>query len=406
MRVLMLSPQLPWPLNMGSKIRIYHTLRELARAGYGVTLLSLSDEPYGREEIKALRPHCAGLSIVPVPKRSQLKATWRALLSSTPYRVAKFESAEFRRRVAEALREPYDVIWVHFLETLPYLPKEPGWKKKPVVVLDQHNADECFWATYARQGSPWVRLFAWQNLWKLRRLQRSALSCVDVVLSVSKEDAAFTRTRLPNSSTEVWVVPNGVDTEQLKPSGDEGQRDVVIFVGAMDVLMNIDAVERFAKEIFPKVRAVIPQVEFWIVGRNPVPRVRALSVLPGVHVTGSVKDIRPYCDQAKVAVAPFRYGGGTKLKVLEAMALGIPVVATPIGCQGIEAADEQHLFVEEKVEAFAQRVIQLLRDDNLCRRMALEARRLVEQRYGWQSILREPVIRLEELVKKSHDDEH
>lgn len=406
MRVLMLSPTFPWPLNTGAKIRVYHVLQELARAGHEVTLLCLSEETSSAGEAKALEPYYRKFENVPVKRRPRTRAALRALFSPKPYRVAKFESAEFRRRVAEALREPYDVIWVHFLETLPYLPKEPGWKKKPVVVLDQHNADECFWATYARQGSPWVRLFAWQNLWKLRRLQRSALSCVDVVLSVSKEDAAFTRTRLPNSSTEVWVVPNGVDTEQLKPSGDEGQRDVVIFVGAMDVLMNIDAVERFAKEIFPKVRAVIPQVEFWIVGRNPVPRVRALSVLPGVHVTGSVKDIRPYCDQAKVAVAPFRYGGGTKLKVLEAMALGIPVVATPIGCQGIEAADEQHLFVEEEVGRFAERVISLLSDDKLCRRMALEARRLVEQRYGWQSILREPVIRLEELVKKSHDDEH
>lgn len=395
MRVLMLSPELPWPLDMGSKIRTYHTLRGLARAGHEVTLLALSHEPYGREEIEALRPHCAEISIVPVPKRSRVKAAWRALLSGSPYRVAKFESPEFREQVVRALCDQFDVIWVHFLETLAYLPKEPGWKKKPVLVLDQHNADERFWETYARQGPPWVRFFAMQNLWRLRRFQRSVLRGVNVILSVSKEDAEFTHTRLPNPSTEVWVVPNGVDTGRLQPCENRKHKYRAIFCGAMDVLMNVDAAEWFARQIFPRVREAIPDAEFWIVGRDPVPRIRALASLPGVYVTGAVKDVRPYYAEAKVAVAPFRYGGGTKLKVLEAMALGVPVVATPVGSQGIEAIPARHLFVEESEDAFAQRVGALLQDEALRKEMAAEARRLVEQRYSWQSVLREAVARLE-----------
>lgn len=397
MKVLMLSPTFPWPLNMGSRIRIYHAFRELARAGHEVTLLCLSEEPSSAREAKALEPYCQKLEIMPVKRRPRTRAALKALLSLKPYRVAKFESAEFRRRVAELLHEPFDILWVHFLETLDYLPKLKG-RRRPLVLLDQHNADERFWATYVREGPPWNRFFAWQNLWKLRRFQRETLQQVDVVLSVSEEDAAFTRTRLPNPSTDVWVVPNGVETEQLKPGGDEDRRDVVIFVGSMDVRMNIDAVERFAQEIFPKVRKAVPRAEFWVVGRNPVPQVRALEALPGVRVTGSVDDVRPYYAQSKVAVAPFRYGGGTKLKVLEAMALGVPVVATPIGCQGIKATHGQHLFIEEENGAFAQRVIHLLRDNELRRRMAVEARRLVEERYGWKSILKEPIRRLEEML--------
>lgn len=402
MKILMLSPTLPWPLNLGARIRIYHTLRELARAGHEVALLCLSEELSLAGEAKALEPYCHKLEMVSVKRRPRTRAALKALLSPKPYRVAKFESAEFRRRVAELLHEPFDILWVHFLETLAYLPELKG-RRRPLVVLDQHNADERFWATYAREGPPWIRLFAWQNLWKLRRFQQKALQHVDVVLSVSEEDAAFTRTRLPNPSTKVWVVPNGVDTEQLRPGGNEDRRDVVIFVGSMDIFMNIDAVGRFAQEIFPKVREVIPQAEFWIVGRNPASRVRALEALPGVRVTGSVDDVRPYYAQSKVAVAPFRYGGGTKLKVLEAMALGVPVVATPIGCQGIKATHGQHLFIfiEEETRAFTQQVIHLLRDDELRRRTAVEARRLVEERYSWKSILKEPIRRLEGMLGES-----
>ncbi|SFM80677.1 glycosyltransferase [Thermodesulforhabdus norvegica] len=399
MDILVLSPTLPWPLNMGSKIRIYYVLRELARAEHEVTLLSLAHEPYGETDLKALEPYCAELHVVPVEHRTRLRAALRAFFSTKPYRVAKFESPGFRRRVAETLRgKRWDVVWVHFLETLAYLPLEELKEKGFILVLDQHNADERFWATYAREGPPWVRLFALQNLWKLRQFQDEVLRWVDVVLSVSREDAEFTRLRLPNLSTEVWVVPNGVDTGSLRPSREEPRANRVIFCGAMDALMNEDAVEWFARRIFPKVREAVPDAEFWIVGRDPTPKVRALEALPGVRVTGRVEDVRPYYAKAKVAVAPFRYGGGTKLKVLEAMALGVPVVATPVGCQGIEAVPGKHLFVEEDGEKFAQRVVTLLQDEEFQKHMATQARQLVEQKYSWRSIMESAIVWLEQLV--------
>jgi len=127
--------------------------------------------------------------------------------------------------------------------------------------------------------------------------------------------------------------------------------------------------------------------------------VRALEALPGVRVTGRVADVRPYYAQAKVAVVPFRYGGGTKLKVLEAMALGVPVVATPVGCQGIKAVPGKHLFVEEDEEKFARRVIGLLQDDKLRERTATQARELVERKYSWQGVLQGVIARLERLVE-------
>jgi len=400
MRILMISPTLPWPLNMGTKIRIYHVLRELARAGHEVTLLTLAHEPYGPEDLGALKAHCHELHVVPVKNRPRPKAALKSLISRKPYRVAKFESQKFRQAVAQTLQKNYDILWVHFMETLAYVPQSYTRKKRLLLVLDQHNADERFWETYAREGWLWTRLFAKINLWQLRKFQTFALKRVDVIMSTSKEDADFTRTRLPNPATQVWVVPNGVDTESFCLPDTAERKNRIIFCGTMDVLMNIDAVEWFACQIFPKIRKTVPDAEFWIVGRDPVPRVKALGSLPGVRVTGRVEDIRPYYTKAKVAVAPFRYGGGTKIKVLEAMALGVPVVATSVGCQGIKVTPGKHLFKEDNEESFAQRVVILMQDKNLRLKMTTEARRLVEERYSWHAIMDDTIRRLEQMVSK------
>ena len=400
MHILMLSPTLPWPLNMGSKIRIYHVLRELARAGHEVTLLALAHEPYGPEDLGALKAYCHELHVIPVKNRPRSKAALKSLISCKPYRVVKFESPEFKQVVAQALQKDYNILWVHFMEILVYGAQSYIREKRPLVVLDQHNADERFWERHASEGWPWIRLFAKINLWRLRKIQASLLKRVDVILSVSKEDADFTCTRLPNPTTQVWVVPNGVDIENFRPPDTAERKNRIIFCGSMDVFMNIDAVNWFACRVFPRVRKAVSGAEFWIVGRNPAPKVKVLASLPEVRVTGQVEDVRPYYTKAKVAVAPFRYGGGTKLKVLEAMALGVPVVATSVGCQGIDVTPGKHLFKEDNEEAFAQRVVSLLKDENLRRQMAKEARRLVEERYSWHAIVSNAIKRLEWMVKE------
>lgn len=399
MKVLMLSPILPWPLDLGARIRIYYTLKALSQTGHEVTLICNSTDQFEPLKIEVLHQYCRELKVVTIPNRSRFRTSLSAMLSNKSYGMVKFHNPLFRKAVENHLGVNYDVFWIHFMETFAYL-QIKGFRnqEKPLVVLDQHNADERFWATYTRSGLPWVRLFAWQNIWKLRRFQRQVLRMVDVVMSVSEEDAAFTRTRLPNPSTQVWVVPNGVDTEYFQPQSIEERQNRIIFCGAMDIFMNIDAVVWFAKNVFPKVREAIPDAEFWIVGRDPTPDVRALGAIPGVYVTGRVEDVRPYYAKAKVAVAPFRYGGGTKLKVLEAMALGVPVVATPIGSQGLGVEPGRHLFVADNSEVFSQQVIMLLEDEVLRRQIALNARRLVEQKYSWESILRESIARLEQMI--------
>lgn len=394
MRVLMLSPLVPWPLDMGSKIRIYHVLKELSST-HDVELACLAQET-SAPDVSALEELASRLHVVTAWAAPRWQMAAKSLLTTQPYRVAKFHSEALNRRLADLLHaQSYDLIWIHFLNMTSHL--SPATLDQNVVVLDQHNADERMWQRYAEQGSSMNRVFAQQNLWKLRRFQRRTLQHVDVLLSVSDEEAEFMRSRAP-VSCEVWTMPNGVDIDYFQPRDDdhnEPDHPIILFCGSMDVTMNADAVTRFIEEIFPQVKDRIPSAEFWIVGRRPTRKVQELGQLDGVTVTGAVEDVRPYYQRAAVFVAPFRYGAGTKLKVLEAMAMGVPVVATAVGCQGIDVESGRHLYVEETDETLAERVVELLDDPDARDRLATAGRALVEETYSWHRIVSDTIQRLE-----------
>jgi glycosyltransferase involved in cell wall biosynthesis len=210
--------------------------------------------------------------------------------------------------------------------------------------------------------------------------------------------------RVP-ASAKVWTVPNGVDAMHFQP-GSLGMKrvNVILFCGSMDVTMNVDAVRYFASAIFPAIRRVVSDAEFWIVGRNPSEDVHKLAALDGVLVTGTVEDVRPFYEKAKVSVAPFRFGAGTKLKILESMAMGVPVVSTSTGCQGIKARAGKEVWIAHDARAFAEAVTELLLDDQAGLEMREAARKLVEERYDWGGILRDVGDRLiQEVFRKRRE---
>jgi glycosyltransferase involved in cell wall biosynthesis len=206
------------------------------------------------------------------------------------------------------------------------------------------------------------------------------------------------RERVPNYC-HVWIAPHGVDIEYFQPtSAWENKSNIIIFCGSMNVTMNVDAALRSAQKIFPIVRNAVPDAEFWIVGRNPDRRVLKIAGLEGITVTGTVEDVKPYYEKAKVAVAPFRYGGGIKVKILEAMAMGVPVVSTDVSCFGLEVTPGKHILTANDDEAFAKQVVLLLKDSSLWKKLSDEGRLLVKQKYVWRSIVEEVVAHLENLV--------
>jgi sugar transferase (PEP-CTERM/EpsH1 system associated) len=400
MRALILSPVLMWPPNSGAKIRMFQVIKHLSRQ-FDLTLLSLTEDSNARE-LGPIADWCEDVRIVPSRlKRSQ--AILRSALSLSPYRVVKFWAPRFQEELDTILaQEQFHVIWVNSRSMMVYL--RPCLTASSVVALDEYSANELEWMRYAKKGPILRRLFAMWNLLKGQRFQRQVLQYVDVLISVSEEEAGFLQQRLP-ASAKVWIVPNGVDGTyfQSKSLGMK-QGNVILFCGSMDITMNVDAVCYFASAIFPAIRRVVSDAEFWIVGRKPSKEVRQLAAFDGVWATGTVEDVRPFYERAKVSVAPFRFGAGTKLKILESMAMGVPVVSTSTGCQGIKARAGKEAWIVHDARAFAEAVTELLLDEQAGLEMRELARKLVEERYDWGGILSDVGNRLiQEVFRKRRE---
>jgi glycosyltransferase involved in cell wall biosynthesis len=403
MRILVLSPFVPWPLYGGNLIRIFGILKELSCRGHEIFLLAGRKGP-------ALSPQnpvgalCREVEFYRPPESSQpshpLMAGLRTLFSPFPYNTAKFGSAEIRRVIRAILdKNQFDLILANFAFLADSVPRKLA--KRTPVVLDEHESEGLLWRQYLRQGSMAMRGFALVNLAKLAWFQKRLASRIDAILCASDRETEFARSFIPEE-VGLWTVPNGIDADSYSSllTGNKDSNAIILCAG-LSVYRNRQAALWFAQNVFPTVRKEIPNAEFWIVGSNPNREIRELEETPGVHVTGTVEDVRPYYRRAVVSVAPYRYGEGTKLKVLEAMASGVPVIGTTIGCQGIEVVDGEQVLIANSEKEFSDGVIDLLRDAKRRTQMAGAARRLIEQKYTWKKIVGDLEPKLQALVTRS-----
>ena len=396
MRILMVSPYLPWPLQGGGAIRIYHLLKEMARHGHEIVLLAGSPDP-GATVDPAVRSLCEEVRLYLVPQTGAPSAYIRSIFSLAPYPAAKFATPQYSEEWSGLVHsQNFDLIWVNFTIMGGVLATDPV--KDTVVVLEEHESQELVWRDFTHQGSAGQRFFAYLNLLKLRRFENRLLKHVQAVLSVSDVEADLMRCRVPPGVT-VWTVANGADTEYYQPIPlAQREANTILLSGNMSVKRNIDAVLWFVRGILPKVRESLPEVRLLIVGASPAPEIMALQRRPGIQVTGTVADMRDYHAKVRVAAAPYRFGAGTKLKVLEAMACGTPLVSTSVGCRGLDVVDSRHLLIADTEPEFADRVGRLLRDPKLAQSLATAARKLVEEEYSWSGIVGELEPKLLDLV--------
>jgi glycosyltransferase involved in cell wall biosynthesis len=402
MRILVLSPYVPWPLNGGPPIRIYYVIRELVRLGHVVELVAGHDGP-PLEDTHPLHSLCSRIITYQPPASARrgppMLSALRSLASPLPYVAAKFGSMrvpEIVRRATEDGR--VDLIWANFAFMADAVPADIA--RAVPVVLDEHESEGLLWRQYLRQGTLPKKVFAVINLLKLTSYQKRFMSKTAAMLSNSEREASFTRRYAP-PGVPVLAVPNGVDTEAFAPAPDSQRRNVILICGGLAVYRNREAAIWFARGVFPIVRREVPDAEFWIVGSNANEEIWELAKLPGIHVTGTVEDVRPYYGMAKVTVAPYRYGEGTKIKVVEAMACGVPMVSTPTGCQGLDVLDGKHILIADSETDFARQVASLLRDQSRCEALAAAARRLAVERYSWKKIMSDLDPKLLELADRS-----
>lgn len=385
LKLLMVSPFFP-NATSGACTRSYHLLKALARE-YTVSLLVLTDAKRNKSEgddpVQGIK--LQQFVQIAAPKTSRrmkrVKQVIWILQGKSPLLESYHLEAVQQALDALFLNEHYDVVLFEgALMAADY--QLPHYTQ---VIIDEHDIEyELLYRTYLREKSLFRK---WYNWWESRRVKPVELrrcSHARGVLVTSERESLLLKSSLTNS--RVIVVPNGVDIEffcQNKDRHDHADR--IIFTGAMDSYPNIDAVLYFAMECWPLILLKKPSVTWQIVGKNPPSSVVKLGKLAGITVTGSVPDVRPYLAAATVAIAPLRIGSGTRLKILEALAMKKAVVSTSLGCEGLDVVPGRHLIMVDQPEAFAQCVVDLLQDQE--KRAALGgAGREFARAYSWQRI--------------------
>lgn len=393
MKLLILTPQLPYPPHQGTTIRNFNIIKHLA-PHHAITLVSFGT-PTELEHAEPLRALCQRIEIAPYPTRSLIQRAWTTLASPLPDMALRLKSDAMHTIVERILHEEqFDIVQIEGIEMARYAPHSSLITRHWSLVFDDHNAEYVLQRTAfesdARHPKRWhgalYSLIQWK---KLERYERAICQRADRVVVCSNADAQALSTLHPKLQTR--VIPNGVDTQHFVPSDTVCAKPdaelAMVFVGKMDFRPNIDAMTWFVTEILPRIRAEIPLAHIIIVGQKPAPRIQALAQNAGVEITGWVEDTRPFVADAAVYVVPLRMGSGTRLKVLEAMAMGKAIVSTTRGAEGIEYTRHHHLVIADTPEAFARAVIELLHNPARRRELGRNARALVEARYDWRAII-------------------
>lgn len=388
MNILVLSPWLPWPLHDGGRIRIFETLRCLSRR-HSVTLVTSVCRPEEVEQASVLKDFCESVVTAVVSNRTGAVVTRlsRGVLSRRPL----IQSFYYDTRLAGKIRDltgrvTFDVIQVEFPFLTPYLSAiEPRSRAKKILTM--HNIESLRFEREL-QLAHWGkrRLVLLGNHIFFREWERKALRQFDGIVTVSDLERAWVQDHIPGAAVE--VVPNGVDTEYFHPDSLAFENSpYIIFTGAMDYPPNIDAARWFCNETLPAMRRSIPNIRLKIVGKNPHPQVFELGKRSGVEVTGTVPDIRSYVAGARALVVPLRSGGGTRLKILEAMALGRPVISTTVGAEGLDVTPGTDILIADDPQQFVKSIQLLLSAPEASEKIGEAGRRLVVEKYDWRVCL-------------------
>jgi polysaccharide biosynthesis protein PslH len=389
MKLLWLNAGLLLPLDKGGKLRTWHVMRHLA-ARHDITYLSFADASQTDADRAGMREVCARLETV--PRTDPAKGTWRFhadaaryLVDAVPYAVAKYRSAAYRAKLERLLaRERFDAVVCDFLPPVVNLPQRLPC---PSIVFT-HNVEAEIWRRHAEQASnPLSKQLLTQQWRRMLRFEAAALARFDLTLAVSEADRRTFERLYPGSlTTPVHVVQTGVETGFFKPSSVAPGPAHMVFTGSMDWLPNEDGMTYFCREILPKIRQSEPEATLSIIGRAPTPVVKQLAEIPGVEVTGRVDDVRPHIAKGAVYVVPLRTGGGTRLKIFEAMSMAKAVVSTTIGAEGLPVTNGRDLVIADEPARFADAAVRLMRDADARRAIEVAARRLVVERYDWSAV--------------------
>jgi glycosyltransferase involved in cell wall biosynthesis len=397
MRILWVKVGGLWPLNMGGRLRSFHTIAELGRR-HRVTVLTThgpAEDPVG---LVANLKGCDLVISIPfaIPKSGTpafASALARSWFSRYPVDLWKCQVPELQSEVRKALADGVDVCVADFLVAVPNVP----WPSSVPTILFEHNVEYMIWKRlHDVEPSPWRRALLALEWRKMKRYEGQACRRATLTLAVSDVDRQLLAAGAPGA--DIRAISTGVDTTFFHPNGAAEEPDALVFTGSMDWYPNEDAILYFMEAILPRIRLQLPKVTLAVVGRNPTERLKVAAAAAGVTVTGTVDDVRPYVARAAVYVVPLRIGGGTRLKIFEALAMGKAVVATGVGAEGLPVVRDEHYVQAESPDEFAGAIVKLVRDPSRRRELGEAGRRLVEERYSWSQVGRQFERHCEEIV--------
>ncbi len=385
-RMLVITSEPPWPLNSGGHLRSFHLHNALADE-IDVHMLC----PVSRDRLQTLDlPKNTKFQIecVPVPKRSILSETRRVLKAQfgrQPYIMyMRHNWRPMHKRWQKVLLDLNpEFLWYDHIDS--YLYHRHSIKTECTTILDMHNVYSLILSRLAMESSnPVRRLVLSIEARRMARIELQACRAVDIVIAVSQSEADHFKKL---GAKRIWLAPNGVLSKHKHYRTVATRTDssrIILFLGAMNWQPNVSAALHLVKNIFPIIKKRYPDSQLKLVGKDPVASVRELKNVPGVTVTGTVADVKPYLSEATVMVVPLESGGGTRLKILESFAAGLPVISTPVGVEGIDAEDGVHIHVAE-LEDFPKIILKVF--ENMAdESMISNAQQLVQRKYNWASI--------------------
>ena len=388
MRILWLKTELLHPVDKGGKIRTYNMLKELKREHH-VTYLTLDDGTATADERVRATEYCHELICIPHQRREKFTPGFYFelglnLVSPRPYAIKKYEAAAMSREINDlARRNAFDLLVCDFLAPAVNVPRG----LTTPAVLFQHNVEAMIWKRhYEVQSNPVKKAYLYGQWQKMRRFEKEMCRRFDSVIAVSAEDRE--QMKHEYGAEAVFDVATGVDTGFFRPSGTvQTKPHSMVFTGSMDWLPNEDAIRYFVREIMPLIKKKLPDVTLTVVGRNPPAALVDLSKEdPSLIITGRVDDVRPYMESAAVYIVPLRIGGGTRLKIFEAMAMEKAVVSTTIGAEGLPLTDGVELLLADEPATFADAVLKLFADSKYATELGQRAADAVRGNHGWRQV--------------------
>ncbi len=390
-QILLLTPQLPYPPHSGASLRNYYILKGVSQI-HTVSLISFANPTAAnRPAPKPLAEICRQIELIPTPNRPLSLRARQLLFSRQPDMGRRLTSPTFERRLSQLLAtNHYDVVQVEGIELAQYIPTIRQINPHALILFDNHNAETALqrrtFLTDLRQARRWIgAAYSWLQSRRLQKYEAWALAQADIVTVVSQADQEELQPLAPAKT--LTVIPNCIDVAAYENISSDGVPSFdLLFLGKMDYRPNVDAILYFMAEIWEKIRGARPQTTLGIIGQKPHSRLAQVTEADGVTITGFVERIEPYLAGAKIGIMPFRIGSGTRLKLIQMMAAGKPIVSSPLGAEGFPVTNNQQLMIADSPSEFASTVLTLLNQPNRRQEIGASAQQFA-QRYDWRQII-------------------